>query len=77
MQDDGKRDNISTWFSPQDTELNNNTETHPLQNTHTHRVIQRVTRGQVVPSSLLDKFSGSLIPFRNGGQQPLQGSACS
>lgn len=64
-------------FSPQETELNNNAETHPLSNTHTYNVRQRLTQGQVVPPLLLEKFSGSLGPFRNGGQQLLQGSACS
>lgn len=79
MQEDGKRGNISaTWFSPRETEQNNNAETiYSDTHTHIYNVIQRVTQGQVVPSLLLDKFSASLGPFRNGGQQPLQGSACS
>ena len=43
---------------------------------HTHT--QRHTIAGTSGCSLLsDKFSGSLGPFRNGGQQPLQGSACS
>lgn len=75
----GRGGNISaTWFGPQEnrTERRHKKPSTP-KHTHTERVIQRLTQGQVVSSLLLDKFSGSLGPFRNGRQQPLQGSACS